>query len=160
MSESATSQQPVFSLEKIYLKDTSYEAPGAPAVFLDNSQPEVGIRIGLAHRAIDAAQGFHDVVLTVEVNAKAKDKSLFLVEVQQGGVFRVQGVNGDVLQHTLEVTCPYVLLPFARETINDLVCKGGFPQLLINPINFDGLYEKKLADAKSQSAAQSSAAPN
>lgn len=155
MSENATQQQqqPVFSLEKIYLKDTSYEAPNVPAVFLENNPPEVGIRIALGHRAMDAAQGYYDVVLTIEVSAKSKDKPMFLVEVQQAGVFRVQGVSGEVLEHTLEVTCPYVLLPFARETINDLIGKGGFPQLLINPINFDALYEKKLEDAKKPAAA-------
>jgi preprotein translocase subunit SecB len=144
MSE-ATTPQAVFSLEKIYLKDLSYEAPGAPAVFLDNQPPEVGVQIQLARRPIEAEQGFYEVTLTVQVNAKRGETSLFLVEVQQAGVFRVQGITGEALERTLEVACAYVLLPFARETVSELIGKGGFPQLLINPINFDALYEQKRA---------------
>lgn len=135
--------QAFFGLEKIYLKDVSYEAPGAPGVFLQNQPPEVGVQIVLAHRPVESEQGYHEVTLTVQVNAKSQDKPLFLVEVQQAGVFRVQGVNGEALEHALEVSCAYVLLPFAREAVNDLVGRGGFPQLLVNPVNFDVLYEQK-----------------
>ena len=147
--------QAFFGLEKIYLKDVSYEAPGAPGVFLQNKPPEVGVQIALAHRPIESEQGYHEVILTVQVNAKSEDKPLFLVEVQQAGVFRVQGVNSEALIHALEVNCAYVLLPFAREAVNDLVGRGGFPQLLVNPINFDALYEQKRA--KLQQPAQGQA---
>lgn len=141
--------QAFFGLEKIYLKDVSYEAPGAPGVFLQNQPPEVGVQIVLAHRPVELEQGYHEVTLTVQVNAKSQDKPLFLVEVQQAGVFRVQGVNGEALEHALEVSCAYVLLPFAREAVNDLVGRGGFPQLLVNPVNFDVLYEQKRTAAGS-----------
>lgn len=144
MSDDKT-PQPFFGLEKIYLKDASYEAPGAPAVFLDKEAPEIGVQIQLAHRQIEAEQGFYEVILTVQVNAKRGDKSSFLVEVQQAGVFRVRGLAGEALVRTLEVACAYVLLPFAREAVSDLLVRGGFPQLLINPINFDALYEQKRA---------------
>jgi preprotein translocase subunit SecB len=140
--------QPSFGLEKIYLKDVSYEAPGAPAVFLQAQAPEIGVQIGLTARPIEDQQDFYEVILTIQITAKRDDKVLFLVEVQQAGVFRIQGIGGEALQHTLEVTCAYVLLPFAREAVNDLVSKGGFPQLLINPINFDALFEQKRANAK------------
>ena len=140
--------QAYFGVEKIYLKDVSYEAPGAPGVFLQNQPPEIGVQITLSHRPVESQAGYYEVILTVQIDAKNGDKSLFLVEVQQAGVFRVQGVNGDVLEHTLEVTCPYVLLPFAREAVNDFVGRGGFPQLLITPINFDALYERKRAAVK------------
>ena len=146
--------QPLFGLEKIYLKDVSYEAPGAPGIFLQNQPPEVGVHITLAHRPIDSEQGFFEVTLTVQINAKHADKALFLVEVQQAGVFRIQGIDGEVLNHALEVTCAHVLLPFAREAVNDLVGKGGFPQLLINPINFDALYEQKRAAASQPAQGQ------
>jgi len=147
MSDDKT-PQPFFGLEKVYLKDLSYEAPGAPAVFLENQAPEVGVQIQLARRAIEPAQGLYEILLTVQVNAKRGDKAMFLVEVQQGGVFRVQGITGEALERTLEVACAYVLLPFAREAVSDLIGKGGFPQLLINPINFDALYEQKRAAEK------------
>jgi len=141
-------QQTFFGVEKIYLKDVSYEAPGAPGVFLQSKQPEIGVQLVLEHRSLDEQPGFYEVTVTVQINAKADDKSMFLVEVQQAGVFRVQGVSGDLLERTLEISCAYMLLPFAREAVNDLVCKGGFPQLLINPINFDMLYEQKHAAAR------------
>ncbi len=146
--------QAFFGLEKIYLKDVSYEAPGAPGVFLQNQPPEVGVQIALAHRPIESEQGYYEVTLTVQINAKFEDKPLFLVEVQQAGVFRVQGVNGEALAHALEVDCAHVLLPFARETVNELVGKGGFPQLLINPINFGALYEQKRSGAQQPAQGQ------
>lgn len=148
MSETPKQQQqpqPFFGLEKIYLKDVSFESPNAPAVFMETQAPEVGVRISIAHRPVDKAQGFYEVVVTVEVTAKREDKTLFFVNVQQAGVFRVQGIAESILERTLEVTCAYVLLPFAREAVNEFVVKGGFPQLLINPINFDALFEQKAA---------------
>ena len=150
----ANTTQPFFGLEKLYLKDASYEAPGAPAVFLQDQQPEVGVQISLAHRPIDPAQGYYESVLTVQVNAKREDKTLFLVEVHQGGIFRVVGLTGEALERTLEVTCAYILLPYAREAVSDLIGKGGFPQLLINPINFDALYEQKRAAIKQPAQGQ------
>ncbi|SRR6266566_3092215 len=147
MTENQTPQA-AFGLEKIYLKDVSYEAPGAPGVFLENQTPEIGVQLSLTHRPLDGEAGIFEVVLAVQINAKRADKSLFLVDVQQAGVFRVQGIGGEALERTLEVSCPYVLLPFAREAINDLIGKGGFPQLLINPINFDALFEQKRAAAE------------
>jgi preprotein translocase subunit SecB len=140
-------QQPSFGLEKIYLKDVSFEAPNTPAVFTDVNAPEVGVRILISHRPVDEANVFFEVVVNAEIDAKREGKTVFLVNVEQGGVFRIQGISGQMLERTLEVTCAYVLLPFAREAANDLVVKGGFPQLLIHPINFDALYEQKLASA-------------
>jgi preprotein translocase subunit SecB len=148
MSDTPKQQQAFFGLEKIYLKDVSFESPNAPAVFMETQAPEVGVRISISHRPIDAAQGYYEVVVSIEVNAKHGEKALFLVNVQQAGVFRIQGIADQLLERTLEVTCAYVLLPFAREAVNDFVVKGGFPQLLVNPINFDALYEQKVAAAK------------
>jgi preprotein translocase subunit SecB len=145
MSETQETQ-PFFGLEKVYLRDVSYEAPGAPGVFLENVSPEVGIQMSLGHRPVDQP-GYHEVVLTVQVNARREDKSLFLVEVQQAGVFRVQGLEAEALERTLETACAYVLLPFAREAVSDLMGKGGFPPLLLNPVNFDALYDQKRAAA-------------
>jgi preprotein translocase subunit SecB len=146
MSDKA--QQPSFSFDKIYLKDVSYEAPGVPEIFLQSQAPEVGVQISVSHRLIDSAQGVYEVVLTVQVSAKNGEKSIFLVEVHQAGIFRIQGMTGEALERALEIGCGYVLLPFAREAINDFIGKGGFPQLLISPINFDALYEQKRAAIK------------
>jgi preprotein translocase subunit SecB len=154
MSATPTQQEPFFGLEKIYLKDVSYESPNAPAIFMEAQAPEVAVKIALSHRAMNKEQGYYEVVVTVEVDAKREDKVVFLVVVQQAGIFRIQGIGADILERTLEVTCAYVLLPFAREAVNEFVTKGGFPQLLINPINFDALYEQKVAAAKQPAQGQ------
>lgn len=144
----STEQAVQFSMERVYLKDVSYEAPGVPVVFTQELAPQLGIQIGIGHTQLSEAQGVYEVVLTVTANAKHNDKSIFLVEIQQGGLFQIAGITGESLEKTLEITCPYILLPFAREAVNDFVCKGGFPQLLINPINFEALYEQKRSALK------------
>lgn len=142
-------EQPAqFGLERIYVKDISYESPGAPQVFLRQAGPQLDVQLAVARAAVPEVEGLHEVVLTVTVTAKEGDKPLFLVEVQQAGLFRVRGLSGENLERALEVSGAYILLPFAREAVNDLVGKGGFPQLLINPINFDALYAQKQAARK------------
>ncbi len=135
----------VFTVEKIYLKDVSFESPAAPAAFMNTESPQLTIQLGVAHRALDAAQGYHEVVLTVTATAKHNEVSAFLVEVQQAGIFRIAGVPDPVRVRTLEISCPTVLLPFAREAVSELVSKGGFPPLLVSPVNFEALYAKKHA---------------
>ena len=152
----ANTTQPFFGLEKLYLKDASYEAPGAPAVFLQDQQPEVGVQISLAHRPIDPAQGYYESVLTVQVNAKREDKTLFLVEVHQGGIFRVVGLTGEALERTLEVTCAYILLPYAREAVSSLLGRGGFPSVQLPHVDFESIYQQRLQER--QQAGASSAA--
>lgn len=142
-----------FEIRKLYLKDASFESPVAPNVFTQSDlTPAIDIHINIDHQTLNAEQGYYEVVLGVTVTAKAADKSLFLAEVQQGGVFEIQGVAAAQLPLALEIGCPNVLLPFAREAIADLVAKGGFPQLLINPVNFEALYQRKQAQAESQAA--------
>ena len=142
--DSNQEQNIVFNVEKIYIKDVSYEAPGVPLTFTQSGgAAEIGVQLGLEHGALNAEQGLYEVTLTVTSTAKRESKNVFLVEVKQAGIFRIAGVQGEMLERALEISCPYVLLPFVREAINDLVGKGGFPQLLINPINFEVLYEQK-----------------
>ncbi len=137
-------EQVVFNVEKIYIKDVSYEAPSVPLTFTQASgAAEIGVQLGLEHSALSAEQGLYEVTLTVTSTAKRENKNIFLVEVKQAGIFRIAGVQDEMLERALEISCPYVLLPFVREAINDLVGRGGFPQLLINPINFEALYEQK-----------------
>jgi preprotein translocase subunit SecB len=137
-----------FNLERIYIKDVSYESPAAPQVFLDQSAPQLDMQLGVKRAAVAPDDGLHEVVLTVTLAAKNAGKSVFLVEIQQAGLFRIAGISGEPLERALEISGAYILLPFVREAINDLVGKGGFPQLLINPINFETLYEQKRAAGK------------
>ncbi len=149
MNEKNQEQGAVFNLEKIYLKDASYEAPQAPQVFAEQETPEVGVQLEIEHKKFD--QDFFEVVLVATVTAKLQDKVVFLIETKEAGLFRIRGVPDAELEKVLEIACPNILLPFIREVINDLTQKGGFPQLLINPINFEALYQQKRA-ARTQKA--------
>ena len=140
-----TDTAPSLSVEKIYIKDLSFEAPSSPQVFLEQQAPEVHVELGITHHQLNAEQGLHEVVLALTVNARRGDKNFFLAEAHQAGIFRVAGLSGEPLNKALEIACPHVLLPFAREAVNDLVTRGGFPQLLVNPMNFESLYEQKRA---------------
>lgn len=148
MTEPQRDQGVVFNLEKIYVKDVSFESPNAPQSFLEQTAPEVGVQLGISHGAVNGAEDIHEVVLDVTVNARLKDKPVFLVNVQQAGLFRVQGVPADEMPKVMEIACPAILLPFVREVVNELCMKGGFPQLLINPVNFEALYQQKHAPAQ------------
>ncbi len=147
-------QNIVFSIEKLYIKDVSYEAPGVPLAFsqAQGASAEIGIQLGLEHNVLNPEQGLYEVVITVTATAKRENKNIFLVEVKQAGIFRIGGIDKDTLQRALEITCANALLPFAREAINDFVEKGGFPQLLISPINFEVLYEQKQSAQASQAS--------
>ena len=127
-----------FHLQKIYLKDTSFETPNSPAVFTEQWEPDVNVELQTSGTPL--SDEVHEVVLTVTVTAKLDDKTAYLVEVHQAGVFTATGFAEDELGHLLGSYCPSVLFPYAREAISDLVTKGGFPQLLLAPVNFDALY--------------------
>ncbi len=132
-----------FNLEKIYVKDVSFEAPNSPQVFLEKTVPEVGVQLGIEHSVLNAQDGLYEVVLAVTTTAKIEERTVFLAEAHQAGIFRISGVAETELPKILEISCPGILLPFVREAVNELVIKGGFPQLLINPINFEALYLQK-----------------
>lgn len=140
----------VFSLEKIYVKDLSYEAPNTPHMFLEKTAPEVNVQIGIEHRPLNKEDGIFEAVLAVTATATLQDKTVFLSEVKQAGIFRLQGIPEEELVKVLEISCPNILLPFAREAINETVTKGGFPQLLVNPINFEALFLQKQQAAAQQ----------
>lgn len=143
MTQADTQNQVIFNIEKIYVKDSSYEAPNAPQVFRENRAPEVNVQLGVSHQPVAKDQGIYEVVLAVTVTAKSGESTVFLAETHQAGLFRIQGVPDAEISKALEIACPNVLLPFVRQSINDLVEAGGFPQLLINPINFEALYLQK-----------------
>lgn len=142
-------QASTFDIRKIYIKDASLECPNSPEIFLqDLAKPEISIDASIGTKRLEQ-EGYYEVVLAMTVTSKMADKTAFLVEIQQAGVFHIAGIPESDLPLALEIACPTVLLPFAREAISDLVGKAGFPQLLLSPINFEGLFQQKLkAEAK------------
>lgn len=136
------STEPHFSIEKLYLKDVSFESPGAPAVFTDDWEPEINMDLNSQGHPID--EGIYEVELSLTVTAKNKDKTGFLVEIKQCGIFSIHGMDDANLNGMLGSFCPNILFPYAREAISDLVSKGGFPQLLLAPVNFDAIYAQHL----------------
>ncbi len=135
--------QSKFAIQKIYTKDISFETPNSPAIFSETEwTPEMNVQLN--SRAAKINDGIHEVVLTVTVTAKQSDKTAFLVEVQQAGIFQAEGIEGPQFNHLLGSFCPNILFPYAREAISDLVARGGFPQLLLAPVNFDALYNQHM----------------
>lgn len=135
-------QQPVFSIEKIYVKDLSIELPNAPQCFLEREAAQIEVQMGSAGTAI--GEGTFEVVLTVTVTAKVGDKTQFLVEVAQAGIFIIQNVPEGDIEPIVAVACPNILFPYARETVSDAVTRAGFPPMLLAPVNFEAVYRQRL----------------
>ncbi len=147
--------QPVFEIQRIYLKDVSWEAPTAPAVFTKQFKPATNVDLNSAFRKL--ADHVFEVDLNLTVTVKSNDEVAYLVEIKQSGIFSIAGYDDAQLGHLLGSYCPNILYPFAREVISDLVLKGGFPQMLLAPINFDALYMQHLAERQAAAAAESPA---
>jgi len=129
--------QPVFAIEKIYIKDLSLEIPNAPNIFLERDTPEINMQLGGKNQRID--EGLHEVLLTVTVTAKIKDKIMFLVEVQQAGIFRIRNVSDEEIDPVLGIGCPTILFPYLREAVSDVVTRAGFPPVILSPVNFEAI---------------------
>jgi len=134
-------QQASFNIEKIYVKDLSLEIPNAPQVFLQADTPQLDVQVH--NEAQQFADSLYEVVVTVTVTAKAGDKTLFLAEVAQAGIFTVRGVPAEELDPLLGIGCPTILYPYVREAISDLVTRGGFPPVLLSPVSFEALYMQR-----------------
>jgi preprotein translocase subunit SecB len=148
--EQATNEQPQqqFAVQKIYCKDISFETPNSPQLFTEQWEPELKLDL---HTAVNPlAENVFEVVLTVTATTKIKDKTAFLVEVQQAGVFNINGFEKVQIDSMLGSYCPNILFPYVREVISDLVNKGGFPQLILQPVNFDAIYAQHLELKKQQ----------
>ena len=139
---------PSFSVEKIYVKDVSFEVPGAPLVFAEQAQPQ--LQLNLNQRVQRLGDNAFEVVLGVTLTCKANDKPLYLAEVQQAGVFNLRGFEAQTLDAMLGIQCPHVLYPYARQLVSDLVQAGGFPAFYLQPINFEGLYAEGLRQRAAQ----------
>ncbi|MDP6184505.1 MAG: protein-export chaperone SecB [Gammaproteobacteria bacterium] len=140
-----TEQQPTpgqLGIQKIYVKDLSFEAPNTPTVFTEKLNPTVDIHFSNETKDLGDAQ--HEVVLSVTVTVKQDDRSVYLVEVQQAGIFTISGFPVEHLPAILATACPNILFPYAREVVSDIATKGGFPQILLAPVNFEMLYAQEL----------------
>jgi preprotein translocase subunit SecB len=144
-------QQAQFQLQKLYVKDVSFELPNAPQIFQEDGQVE--IKLNLSQKVENLAEGVHEVVLTVTVTASLDDKTAYLAEVQQAGIFAIVGLGEQARHAALNTLCPHTLFPYARRTITDLVADGGFPPLVLQPINFDQIYAQRMRDAQAQASA-------
>jgi len=140
--------EPQFSIEKIYLKDVSFESPAAPAIFTEDWTPEINMELNSQANPIE--NDFYEVELNITVTAKNNDTTGFLVEVKQCGIFSISGMDDANLNGMLGSFCPNILFPYAREAISDLVSKGGFPQLLLAPVNFDALYAQHVQNSEGE----------
>jgi preprotein translocase subunit SecB len=130
-----------FGLQKIYVKDVSFEIPNSPMVFQEEWEPTVNMDI--ANSASKVSDDLFEAVLSVTVTVTSAEKTMYLIEAQQAGIFHIAGLPDDAISKMLATTCPNILFPFTREIIADLVTRGGFPQLLLAPVNFDALYAQK-----------------
>ena len=134
-------QQAGFSIEKIYVKDASLEIPNAPQIFTDRTQPQISIELGNFAQMLE--EGVFEVAIKVTVTSKIEDKTVFLVEVTQAGIFQIRNVPEENMEMIAGITCPNILFPYARQTVSDLVVRAGFQPVLLNPINFEALFAQQ-----------------
>ncbi|MBL8395284.1 MAG: protein-export chaperone SecB [Candidatus Accumulibacter sp.] len=147
-------ENPVFAIEKIYIKDLSLEVPNAPQIFLERESPKVSIQLQSNAQAI--GEGVFEVTLTTTVTSKIEEKTVFLVEVGQAGIFRVQNVPNENMDPLLSIACPNILFPYTREVVSDAVTRAGFAPVMLQPVNFEALYMSRLQqqeEAKGESGA-------
>ena len=153
MSEAQPEQQPAtFQIEKIYVKDLSLEIPHAPAIFTEQVQPEIQVQINT--EAQQFGEGFYEVTVTATVTAKTGERTIFLAEAEQAGIFSLRNVPATDIGPLLGIACPNVIFPYLRETMSDVITRGGFPPLLLAPLSFEQLYLQQQAQAQQGSPIQ------
>ncbi|MBL8512144.1 MAG: protein-export chaperone SecB [Betaproteobacteria bacterium] len=156
MSDAAVADtQPVYSIEKIYVKDLSLEIPNAPQIFLEREAPQVDVQLHHGSKVVDT--GIYQTELTVTVTAKLGEKTMFLVEACQAGIFTMRNIPNQDLEPILAIGNPNILYPYVRETISDAIVRAGFPPVMLNPVNFDALYQAQKAQEAEQANAQPAA---
>lgn len=151
MTEAAqTDAQPIFNIEKLYVKDLSLEIPNAPAIFLERENPQIDLQLHSQAAAIE--DGIFDVTVTVTVTAKLpqKDTVMFLIEAKQSGIFQVRNLPAEEMEGILAAVCPNILYPYLREVVSDVAVRAGFAPVLLNPVNFDVLYQQQKQQAQAQ----------
>jgi preprotein translocase subunit SecB len=144
--------QPIFSIEKVYTKDLSLEVPGAPKIFLSSEAPQVDVNIHTAASVVDPG-ALYEVVLTATVTAKLAERTVFLVEVAQAGLFHIRNLSPQDLDAVLGILCPTTLLPYARETVSTTVSRAGFPPVVLHHMDFNQVYQQALQQRESEQGA-------
>ncbi len=134
-------QKPVFTIEKIYVKDLSVEVPHAPGIFLERDAPEVHLELNAKNQHLD--DELYEVILTATLTAKLKEQVMFLVEVQQAGVFRIRHVSKEEIEPVLAIGCANIIFPYLRETVSDAVTRAGFSAVILSPVNFEAIYQQQ-----------------
>ena len=132
-----------FSLQRIYIRDLSFEATKSPDIFRQDWQPNVNLDLSTRQKALN--EDFYEVVLTLTVTVKNGEDTAFVAEVQQAGIFLIKGLDASSMSHALGAFCPNILFPYARETLDSMVVRGSFPALMLSPVNFDALYAQELS---------------
>jgi preprotein translocase subunit SecB len=153
----ANGEQPAVTLQSVYVKDLSFEAPKGPFVPAQEQDPKISLNLNTASSVV--AQDIHEVVLTVTLEAKSGEVPVYVAEVKQGGVFTVRGFGADDTRRILGAFAPNVLFPYVRQTVSDMISKGGFPPFFLPPVNFDALYERSLQEQAARQQAAADAPP-
>ena len=153
MSEQEQSTQAVFSIEKLYVKDLSLEVPGAPQIYREREAPQVDVSMNNSGKAV--SDDYYEVVINLTVTAKLKEKTVFLVEVAYGGVFRIRNIANTEIEMVLGVTCPNILFPYLREVVSETVSRAGFPPVILHPMNFEAIYQARQQKGDAASVAGS-----
>lgn len=135
--------QPVFQIQRIYVKDLSLEQPNAPQILLEQAQPQVDVNLNLS--AAPFADGLYEVAVTATVTAKVNDKTLFLVEAKQAGIFEIRNIPEDQLQPIIAIACPQIVYPYLRAVVSDIITRAGFPPVHLTEVNFQAMYEAQRA---------------
>ena len=151
-------QSPVLQLQRMYLKDLSLEQPNSPQILLEQQQPQVDIQLGMQAESI--ADGMFEVSVTATVTTKVGDRTLFLVEAKQAGIFEIRNVPHDQLNPIMGIACPQIVYPYLRGNVADLVSRAGFPPVHLAEINFQAMYEQQQAQLAGQQAPADSAEPS
>ena len=138
-------QNPVFQIQRIYLKDLSLEQPNSPQILLEQQQPQVEINLGMGAEPV--ADGIFEVTVTATVTTKIKDKTLFLVEAKQAGIFEIRHVPQDQMQGILSIVCPQMVYPYLRAIVSDVCTRAGFPPIMLTEVNFQAMNEAQLAQS-------------
>ena len=140
-------QTPVFQIQRMYLKDLSLEQPNSPQILLEQQQPQVDINLGMAAGGV--ADGVFEVTVTATVTTKVGDKTLFLVEAKQAGIFEIRNVPPEQLQGILSIVCPQMIYPYLRAIVSDVCTRAGFPPIMLTEVNFQAMFEAQQAQAAS-----------
>ncbi|MCY7307509.1 MAG: protein-export chaperone SecB [Rhodoferax sp.] len=141
----ADETNPVFQIQRVYLKESSLEQPNSPAILLEKEQPSVDIQLGVEANA--AADGVFEVCVTATVHTKISDKTVFLVEVKQAGIFEIRNLNEEQMGPIMGIACPQIVYPYLRANVADLIQRSGFPPVHLSEINFQAMYEQQRAQA-------------